>query len=82
MSKCQSHANCVISCTTPEQIAAARCEYCLEFERGSEAVRLRMAAIVGAATKLLDQLDALAAEQEPSAGQRTDMERLREALAA
>ncbi|MBA1195252.1 hypothetical protein G7007_20730 [Pseudomonas entomophila] len=82
MSKCQAHAGCVIYCETPEQVAAGRCEYCLEFEHGSEAMRLRMAAIVAAATELLDQLDALAAEEEPSAGQRAGMERLRETLAA
>lgn len=81
MSKCQAHAGCVVSCETPEQVAAGLCEYCLEFERGSEAARQRAAAIETAATQLLEQLDALAAEQEPSAGKRADMERLRQALA-
>jgi hypothetical protein len=82
MNKCQFHNNCAIYCETPEQVDANRCEYCLEFERAGEAVRLRTAAIVEAATELLDELDAMAAEQEPHAGQRAGMERLRQALAA
>lgn len=47
-----------------------------------EVVSLRTAAIVDAATELLDVLDAAANVDEPSPEQREWMERLRTALAA
>lgn len=82
MSECQFHNNCGGYCETPAQVVANLCEDCLDAERMDEAVRLRMAAIVEAATELLDELDAHANEQEQHPGQRTQMERLRDALAA
>lgn len=82
MSACQFHNNCGGYCETPEQVAANLCEDCQDAERMDEAARLRMAAIVEAATELLDELDAAAHEQEPHPGQRAWMERLRDALAA
>lgn len=82
MSECQFHNNCGGYCETPGQVAANLCGDCQDAEQMDEAVRLRMAEIVEAATELLDQLDAWANEQEPPPGQRACMERLRDALAA
>lgn len=82
MSKCQYHSHCGSYCETPEQVAASLCEDCLDAERMGEAVRLRTAAIVEAATELLDVLDAAANVEEPHSDQRAWMERLRTTLAA
>lgn len=82
MSKCNTHNNCVGYFETPEQVAANLCEYCLEAQRGDQALRLRTEAIVEAATELLDLLDGLANVEEPSPFQQTLMESLRAALAA
>ena len=82
MSECQFHNNCGGYCDTPEQVAANQCEDCQDAERMDEAVRLRTAAIVEAATELLDVLDAAANVDEPSPDQRVWMERLRTALGA
>lgn len=82
MSECQFHNNCGGYCETPEQVAVNLCESCQDAEQMDEAVRLRTAAIVDAATELLDVLDAAANVDEPSPGHRACMERLRTALAA
>ncbi|GFM85878.1 hypothetical protein PSCICO_12770 [Pseudomonas cichorii] len=82
MSECQFHNNCGGYCETLSQVAANLCEDCLDAERMDEAVRLRTAAVVEAATELLDVLDAAANVDDPSPDQRAWMERLRTALAA
>ncbi|MEE4220311.1 hypothetical protein V2I93_04240 [Pseudomonas viridiflava] len=82
MTECQFHNNCGGYCESPEQVAINLCENCQDAEQMNEAVRLRTAAIVDAATELLDVLDAASNVDEPSAEQREWMERLRTALAA
>ncbi|WP_122240744.1 MULTISPECIES: hypothetical protein [Pseudomonas syringae group] len=82
MTECQFHNNCGVYCETPEQVAFNLCENCLDAKQMHEAVSLRTAAIVDAATELLDVLDAAANVDEPSPEQREWMERLRTALAA
>jgi hypothetical protein len=82
MSECRYHSNCGCYCETPEQVEARLCEHCLESARADETVRLRTETIVGAATELLDVLDAAANVEEPGPQQREWMERLRSALAA
>lgn len=82
MNECQFHQNCGGYCETPGQVAANLCEDCQDAEQMDEAVRLRVAEIVDAATELLAELDAGAHEQEPHPSHRVCMERLRKALAA
>lgn len=82
MNECQFHSNCGGYYETPEQATASLCEDCQDAERMDEAVLLRTAAIVEAATELLDVLDAAANVDEPSPDQLAWMERLRIALAA
>ncbi|KIH84290.1 hypothetical protein [Pseudomonas batumici] len=60
MNKCQFHNDCSGYCVMPEQIAANLCEDCQDAERMDEAVRLRTAEVVEAATELLGELDAAA----------------------
>lgn len=77
-----NHNRCGSYCEPREQVEAGLCEDCLDSERMDEAVRRRTEAIVEAATKLLDVLDAVANVEEPGRQQREWMERLRTALAA
>lgn len=81
MSRCQPHNNCGGQ-SGSEQTAANLCEACQVSDLMGEVVRLRTAAIVDAATELLDVLDAAANVDEPNPEQREWMERLRIALAA
>ncbi|EPM67340.1 hypothetical protein A584_21803 [Pseudomonas syringae pv. theae ICMP 3923] len=82
MSEYQFHNNYGGYGETSEQAKANLCEDCQDAERMDESVRLRTAAIVEAATELLDVLDAAANVDEPIPDQRVWMERSRTALAA